>query len=254
VSEGSAGSDSDTVDDRRDELTAALSAVRERVAMACAIAGRSPSEVTLLPVTKTRPASDVALLLDLGCDAFGENRPQEAAAKAEEVATLRPGARAHWHLVGRLQRNKARSVVTWASRVESVDSERLVDTLGAEVDRALDLGARMGALPVLLQISLDGDPDRAGVPVDGASTLADRIVGTVGLELRGVMAVAPLGEDPDRAFARLAQVAGRIRADHPGAVVLSAGMSGDLEAAVRNGSTCVRVGTALLGDRRLTSR
>jgi hypothetical protein len=115
------------------------------------------------------------------------------------------------------------------------------------------MGLRSARLPVLMQISLDGDPDRAGVPVAGASALADRIAGTAGLELHGVMAVAPLRQDPDRAFGALAEVAGRIRADHPGAVVLSAGMSGDLEAAIRNGSTCVRVGTALLGDRRLTS-
>jgi len=239
---------------RRDELAAALAAVRERVALACAVAGRSPSEVTLLPVTKTRPASDVALLLDVGCDAFGENRPQEAAAKVEQVAALRPGVTVRWHLVGRLQRNKARSVVTWAARVESVDSERLVDTLGAEAVRARELDLRSGELPVLVQISLDGDPHRAGVPLAGARALADRVVETPGLELHGVMAVAPLGEDPDRAFGALAEVAGRIRAGHPGAVVISAGMSGDLESAIRNGSTCVRVGTALLGDRPLTSR
>jgi hypothetical protein len=239
-------------DNRREELATALTAVRERVAAACEVAGRSPSEVVLLPVTKTRPASDVALLLDLGCVAFGENRPQEAAAKAGEVSALRPGAPARWHLVGRLQRNKARSVVTWAARVESVDSERLVDILGAEVVRARGLDLRSDDLPVLLQISLDGDPDRAGVAVAGASALADRIVETRGLKLHGVMAVAPLGDDPERAFGALAEVAGRIRADHPGAVVLSAGMSGDLEAAIRNGSTSVRVGTALLGDRRLT--
>lgn len=241
-------------DGRRDELAAALAAVRERVAVACADVGRLPSEVTLLPVTKTRPASDVALLLDLGCDTFGENRPQEAAAKVGEVEALRPGAGARWHLVGRLQRNKARSVVTWASRVESVDSERLVDTLGAEVARARDLGLRSDGLPVLLQISLDGDPVRAGIPAAQASALAARIAETAGLELHGVMAVAPLGDDPVRAFAELAVVADTIRADHPGALVLSAGMSGDMEAAIRNGSTCVRVGTALLGDRRLTSR
>jgi hypothetical protein len=239
---------------RHAELAAALVAVRERVAAASVSAGRDPSEVTLLPVTKTRPASDVALLLDLGCDAFGENRPQEAAAKASDVADLRPGCVARWHLVGRLQRNKARSVVAWAARVESVDSERLVDALGAEVVRARELDLRRGPLPVLLQISLDGDPDRAGVPVAEASARADRIVESAGLELHGVMAVAPLGDDPDRAFGVLAEIAARIRADHPGAVVLSAGMSGDLEAAIRNGSTCVRVGTALLGDRRLTSR
>jgi hypothetical protein len=135
-----------------------------------------------------------------------------------------------------------------------VDSERLVDTLGAEVVRAMDLDLRRLPLPVLLQISLDGDPDRAGVTIAGAPALADRIAGAPGLELHGVMAVAPLGDDPERAFAALAEACASIRADHPGAGVLSAGMSGDMEAAIRNGSTCVRVGTALMGDRRLTSR
>jgi hypothetical protein len=239
--------------DRRDALADALAALRERVAAACAAAARDPDEVTLLPVTKTRPASDVALLTDLGITGVGENRPQEAAAKAAEVADLRPGVTLRWHLVGRLQRNKVRAVLGWAARVESVDSSRLADALDAAARRALDAGDRADPLPVLVQVSLDADPGRGGVRVADVPALADRIASATGLALHGVMAVAPLDADPDRAFAVLAEVAGRLRGDHPDARVISAGMSGDLESAIRHGSTCVRVGTALLGDRPLAS-
>lgn len=239
---------------RRDDLAEALTRVRERIASACAAAGRAPEEVTLLPVTKTRPVTDVAILVDLGLRGFGESRPREAAAKVVELTGLRPDIRVRWHLVGRLQRNKVRSAVTWATRIESVDSERLVEALGAAVAWAGDEVPRREPLSVLVQVSLDGDPDRGGVPPPGVGRLADRVAATEGLALHGVMAVAPLGVEPDRAFATLAEVAARLRADHHDAVVLSAGMTADLEPAIRYGSTCVRVGTALLGDRQLTSR
>lgn len=247
--------------DRREQLAAALAGVRRRMERAAASAGRNPDEVELLAVTKGHPAADVALLVELGLCAFGENRPQEAAAKRLELARLCPGAAPRWHLVGRLQRNKARAVVAWAARVESVDSPRLADALDAAARRAGDLGERAGPLPVLLQVSLDGDPARGGVPIEGLPALADRVAAAEGLGLDGLMAVAPppggsAGDraDPERAFATLAELAAAVRADHPGARTLSAGMTGDLERAIRYGSTCVRVGTALLGDRRLASR
>lgn len=239
--------------ERRAELATALAEVRARIASACGAAGRAPDEVSLLAVTKTRPASDVALLLDLGQCAFGENRPQEAAAKVEQLTELRPAGGARWHLVGRLQRNKARSVASWAARVESVDSARLADALDVAVLRAMDRGERAAALPVLIQVSLDGDPDRGGVPADELPALADLIAGAEGLRLHGLMAVAPLGADPDRPFATLAELGGRLRAAHPGARELSSGMTADFERAIRYGSTCVRVGAALLGDRPLAS-
>lgn len=239
---------------RAEQLAAALERVRRRIDAAATAAGRDPADVDLLPVTKTRPASDVALLVDLGLRTFGENRPQEAATKADELAGLRPHAAARWHLVGRLQRNKARPVARWASRVESVDSPRLTDALDRAVARALDDGERSGPLSVLIQVSLDGDPERGGVPLDGVAALADQVAGSAGLTLDGVMAVAPMGTDPDRSFADLAALAGRLRTAHPAALVISAGMTADLEAAIRNGSTCVRVGTALLGDRPLAFR
>ena len=146
--------------ERRAELEGRLAAVRERIAAACAAAGRHPDQVELMAVTKTVPAADVAVLLDLGLTLFGENRAQEAGAKVAEVAALRPGARPRWHFIGGLQRNKARAVVAWADRVESVDSVRLADALDRAAARACDEGRRTGPLPVLLQYSVDGDPER----------------------------------------------------------------------------------------------
>ncbi|WP_328611409.1 YggS family pyridoxal phosphate-dependent enzyme [Amycolatopsis sp. NBC_00345] len=240
-------------DDRHGELAASLKAVEERIAAACAAAGRARDEVRLLGVTKTFPAADAALLTDLGLTQLAENRDQEAGAKAAEVAQLRPDASPRWHMVGSLQRNKARSVVRWAAEVQSVDSARLADALGRAVGNAQEAGERAEPLDVLIQVSLDGDPARGGTPLGDLAALADHIAHVGELRLRGVMAVAPLGEDPSRAFARLVQASGRLREDHPNAVEVSAGMSHDFEQAITHGSTCVRVGTALLGGRGLAS-
>jgi PLP dependent protein len=242
------------VEDRAAELARRLAALRERIAAACAAVGRDPEAVTLLAVTKTVPAQDVALLLDLGLTAFGENRVQEAEAKVAEVAGLRPAAAPRWHFVGGLQRNKARAVVRWADRVESVDSVRLADALDAAVRREQDGGRRDGPLPVLVQYSVDGDPARGGVPRDGLVALADHVAARPGLRLAGLMSVAPLDAEPDAAFADVEAAAARLRASHPQATAVSAGMSGDLEIAIRHGSNEVRVGTALVGERPLASR
>ncbi|MFC0504509.1 YggS family pyridoxal phosphate-dependent enzyme [Micromonospora costi] len=233
--------------DRRAELAAGLARVRARIADACAAAGRDRAEVTMIAVTKTYPASDVLALADLGVTDVGENRDQEAAGKAAEVAAA--GATPRWHFIGRLQRNKARSVVRYADVVQSVDSVRLV--------RALDTAAagRERPLTALVQVSIDGDPARGGAVPDsadpdvGLGPVAEAVAGAPGLRLAGLMAVAPLGWEPERAFARLAEVAAGFRTVHPGAVALSAGMSGDLETAIRYGATHVRVGSALLGMR-----
>ncbi|MER6589387.1 YggS family pyridoxal phosphate-dependent enzyme [Micromonospora chalcea] len=234
--------------ERRAELAAGLARVRARIADACAAAGRQRDAVTLVAVTKTYPASDVVALAGLGVTDVGENRDQEAAPKAEAVADA--GAAPRWHFIGQLQRNKARSVVRYADVVQSVDSVRLAAALdaaaGAVRDRPLD---------VLVQVSIDGDPARGGAlpgaadPQRGLDPVAAAVAGADGLRLAGLMAVAPLGWEPDRAFARLAEVAAALRADHPGATVLSAGMSGDLESAIGHGATHVRVGSALLGMR-----
>jgi pyridoxal phosphate enzyme (YggS family) len=241
-------------EERPQQLARALAALRERIAAACAAAGRPPQDVRLVAVTKTVPAADVALLLDLGLTVFGENRVQEAGVKVDEVAALRPDAAPRWHFVGGLQRNKVRAVLRWADRVDSVDSLRLAAALDAAAVQALDAGDRSGPLPVLVQYSVDGDPRRGGVPAAGLAELAADIAARPGLRLAGLMSVAPLGADPEAAFADIAAAASRLRAAHPEADTLSAGMSGDLEVAVRHGSDEVRVGTALVGERPLTSR
>jgi pyridoxal phosphate enzyme (YggS family) len=240
--------------DRREELARRLDAVRKRIDAACVAAGRDPASVELLAITKTIPAEDVATLLDLGLTAFGENRVQEAEAKVAAVDALRPDADPRWHFVGSLQRNKARSVVRWADRVESVDSIRLADALDTAVRREQDTGRRTDRLPVLLQYSVDGDPQRGGVARDGLGRLAEHVASCAGLQLAGLMAVAPLGADPNVAFADVAAAAAWLREQFPQATVLSAGMSGDLEVAIRHGSGVVRVGTALVGERPITSR
>ncbi|NKY36623.1 YggS family pyridoxal phosphate-dependent enzyme [Nocardia speluncae] len=235
---------------RADVLARRLTGLLARIDAACVAAGRDSGEVRLLPVTKYFPASDIALLHRLGRRDFGENRPQEAGAKAGELGELGP---LRWHLIGRLQRNKARQVARWAYAVQSVDSERLATALEAAVAGALDAGERQEPLEVLIQVSLDADPARGGVEPAGVAALADRIATSAELRLAGIMAIPPLVADPDAEFARLAEIQARLRAAHPTATELSAGMSNDLERAIAHGSTCVRVGTALMGERPITS-
>jgi pyridoxal phosphate enzyme (YggS family) len=241
------------VSDRLADLADSLQAVRARISAACAAHDRDPAHVRLLAVTKTFPAEDAALLTDLGLTELGENREQEASAKAVELAELRPDVAVRWHMVGRLQRNKARSVARWAAEIQSVDSVRLADALAKATRNAMDEGEREAPLDVLVQVSMDGDPDRGGCPVPELPTLIDGVTRSGELRFRGLMTVAPLGMQPDTAFSAFHQVAQRIRVDHPNAVELSCGMSNDLESAIAHGSTCVRVGTALLGGRGLAS-
>ncbi len=248
--------------DREAELTRALAAVRSRLAAAAEAAGRSFAEVELLPVTKFFPATDVAILARLGCRAVGESREQEASAKVAEVARLVAAApRAelpamNWHMVGHIQRNKARSVAQWAHTAHSIDSTRLVKALDRAVGKLLAEGGRQHPLRVYVQASLDGDVSRGGVDV-GAPGALDEVCALVAssksLELIGLMAIPPLDWVPERAFERLQTEHRRVLESHPDAVGLSAGMSDDFEIAVKHGSTCVRVGTALLGPRPLPS-
>lgn len=238
---------------RREELAAALTAVRHRIATAATAAGRAPESVRMLAVTKTFPAADAALLTDLGVADLGENREQEASAKVDELRGLRPDAVVRWHMVGRLQRNKASAVARWAAEIQSVDSVRLATALDRGVAAARAAGERADALDVLLQLSIDDDPTRGGVSRDTLTELADHVARSGDLRLRGIMAVAPLTMANEEAFVRLAEAAAGLRKDHPEAVELSAGMTGDLEIAITHGSTCVRVGTALLGSRGLAS-
>lgn len=242
-----------TRSDRYAEIQAALNSVRDRVRVACESAGRAEDDVTLLPVTKFFPASDVRILYDLGCREFGESREQEASVKVDELAEQFASSPAQWHMIGHVQRNKATSIARWATSIHSVDSDRLVDALQKAVGRAFDDGARSSELEVLLQVSLDGDVHRGGVPREDLAALAERVSDAQHLTLAGLMAVPPLGTDPDAAFADLAEIRRGVLEQHPEATQLSAGMTGDLEAAVRHGSTCVRVGTAILGSRPIAS-
>jgi PLP dependent protein len=226
-------------DGRREELAANLAEVRLRISAACAAAGRDPADVTLIAVTKTRPASDVRLLNELGVSDVGENRDVEAAPKAAACADLA----LTWHFIGQLQTNKCPSVVRYASFVHSVDRPRLIRALGTAARRA---GKEIGCL---IEVSLDGDPARGGAPMAAVPALAEVLESEQGLLLAGVMAVAPLSEDPAKAFARLLESAAEVRAVRPTATMISAGMSGDLEAAIAVGATHLRIGTALLGGR-----
>lgn len=230
--------------DRTGELATALAAVRERIARAERAAGRRPGSVTLVVVTKDHPADDIRRLVDLGVTDVGESRQQQL---RDKRADLGPelASRVRWHAIGRLQRNKARSVGELADVVHSVDDPRLVPLLAAGSSAVRD------RLDCLVQVDLDlpPDPERGGADPAGVGPLADLVATTPGLALRGLMAVAPLGEDPGAAFARLAGLGDGVRARHPGATWLSAGMSGDLEPAIACGATHVRVGTAVLGSR-----
>ncbi|TDD63137.1 YggS family pyridoxal phosphate-dependent enzyme [Actinomadura darangshiensis] len=243
------GNDGHGAEHRRAEISEGIAAVRKRIAAACAAAGRDEREITLIAVTKTFPASDVRLLAGLGLTEVGENRDQEARPKAAECADLP----LTWHFVGRLQTNKARAVAGYADVVHSVDRVRLARALSEAADRA------GRTIRCLVQVSLDEaaspqEQGRGGASPGDVPELADAIAGAAGLELGGVMAVAPLGADPLPAFTRLAAVAARVRGNHPGARIVSAGMSGDLEQAIACGATHLRVGTALLGGRRAIVR
>ena len=242
--------------ERESELATALAALRDRLAAAAQTAGRDVADVELLPITKFFPASDVAILWRLGCRSFGESREQEASAKIAEFQALTGATDVRWHMVGQIQRNKAKHIAAWADTVHSLSAPKVAAALDRGALQAIDDGLRTGPVNVFVQISLDGDTERGGVDV-GDPTAVDAICAQVaqadGLRLVGLMAIPPLGVDPDEAFAALAAEHRRVRTVHPGATQLSAGMSGDLEVAVRHGSTCVRVGTALMGNRPLTS-
>ncbi|MER7607292.1 YggS family pyridoxal phosphate-dependent enzyme [Nocardioides sp. NPDC023903] len=227
--------------DRADEIAAGLAETRERIALAAKAAGRPAADVHLVVVTKFFPASDVRILAGLGVTDVGENRHQEAAAKAAECADL--GLR--WHYIGGLQSNKAAAVAGYADVVESVDRSSLLPRLSRGA------GERGQILDVLLQVSLDppGREGRAGADPDDVRDLAAEVETTDGLRLRGLMAVAPLGEEPEQAFVRLARIREDFLVEYPEATVLSAGMSGDLEQAIAHGATHVRVGSAVLGER-----
>ncbi len=213
-----------------------LAAVDAGIADAARAAGRDPGEITRIVVTKFHPASLVRELAALGVQDVGENRHQEAQTKAAELADLD----LRWHFVGQLQSNKAKAVRRYAHAIHSIDRASLVDALRDET--APPIGG-------LIEVDLSGQPGRGGVAPDDVDRLAEHVLETPGIELLGVMAVAPLGEEPRPAFARLRAISDRVRALEPRAVLISAGMSGDYADAILEGATHLRIGTAITGNR-----
>ena len=263
ASQGSGSSQGDPLS-RHAELAGRLERVRSRIGVACAAVGRDESELTLIAVTKTYPASDVLALAGLGLRDFGENRDQEAGPKAAEVAAGGGDVPAiRWHFIGQLQTNKAHRVARYADVVQSVDRLRLVHALGTAA-RAAER-----ELTCLVQVSLDpadagsgaagagaagGDQARGGVPPARLAEVAAAVEAEPGLILGGLMAVAPLDMDPVAAFAPLRDLGDVVRSVRDSAAMISAGMSGDLEAAITAGATHLRIGTALLGNRSVPVR
>lgn len=223
------------------DLARRLAEVDERIAAAARAAGRDPAGLTRIVVTKFHPASLVRELHALGVRDVGENRHQEAVAKAAELTDLD----LTWHFVGQLQSNKAQAVRRYASTVHSVDRASVVKGLAARDGDATVLGC-------FLELNLTDDPGRGGVAPGDVEPLAEQVLAAPGLELLGVMAVAPLGVDPRPAFVRVREASDRIRAIAPEATAISAGMSDDFPDAIAEGATHLRIGTAITGKRSTT--
>lgn len=214
-------------------LAERLSEVQSKISDAAALAGRDPSTITTIVVSKFHPASLVRELAGLGVRNFGENKHQEASAKALELEAVGLS----WHFVGQLQSNKARSVSEYASTIHSLDRESLLRPLeGTGVD-------------VFIQVNLTNDPARGGVAPEKLEGFAERVLATSGIRLLGLMAVAPLGEEPRAAFARVRAASDKLAALEPTATALSIGMSGDFTEAIAEGATHLRIGTAITGNR-----
>lgn len=224
-----------TTSGANESLADRLEAVRAGVADAAREAGRNVEEITTIVVTKFHPASLVRELYTLGVRDIGENRHQEARLKAAETADLD----LRWHFVGQLQSKKARQAREYASVIHSIDRESLVEVLASE---ERELGC-------FIQLNLTEDPARGGVPPLELEPLAARVLETPGLRLLGVMAVAPLGEQPRSAFARVRQASELLRTVAPSATAISAGMSADYPLAILEGATHLRIGAAITGIR-----
>jgi len=219
--------------DRRSEITSNLQVVRDEISKAVINAGRSLDEITLIAVTKTFPASDVEILRDMGVTHFGENRDADAAPKADAVAGT-------WHFQGQIQSNKLKSITTWANVIHSLDEIRHFEVIEKSAPYPLD---------IFCQVSLDGSEGRGGVSEQKLYELAQAIEKSATHRLQGLMAVAPLGVDPNVAFSKLSAIHKAFMADFPKANKLSAGMSGDYKEAIAYGATHIRIGSSILGSR-----
>ena len=218
-----------------------LAEVRGRIAEAAVRSGRGAEDVSLVAVTKYVSVVEVRALVEAGCSLLGENRPQELWQKAEALRELP----VRWHLVGHLQRNKVRRTLPLVEMVESADSPRLV----AAIDRiAGELSRRV---PLLLEVNVSGEPAKHGLDPAALEACLEELAGYGNAEVRGLMCMAGLEGGPEAArrdFARLRQLRDRLRERRPEAIALeelSMGMSGDYEAAIEEGATIVRIGSAL---------
>jgi pyridoxal phosphate enzyme (YggS family) len=224
-----------------DDFSSRLATIQNAIRSAAQTARRDPAEIALLAVTKTQPAEAIQEAMRAGVTHFGENKVQEARGKIDELG------RGVWHLIGHLQSNKARDAVRFFDSIDSVDRAELAD----EIDhRAEALGKIQN---VLLQVNIAGESTKFGCPPEEARHLAETMNALPRLCLRGLMAIAPYAPDPEKSrphFAALRQLRERIEADTGLLLpVLSMGMSGDFTVAIEEGSTCVRIGTALFGER-----
>jgi PLP dependent protein len=209
--------------DRKEELAENLVKVKATI----------PPDVHLIVVTKTFPVSDAQLLHELGVTEFGENRDQEG----KEKAPLVPGK---WHFQGQLQSNKLKSITTWANVIQTIDSTRYVELVSKASQKDIE---------VFIQVSLDGEIHRGGALPVHLNQIADAILERRNLKLQGIMAVAPLNEEPNSAFERLAKIHSKFKTTYPMAPYLSAGMSNDYLSAISHGATHIRVGSSILGSR-----
>ncbi len=217
---------------RKSEIAENLQEVKERIIQAARSVNRDPAEIHLIAVTKTFPLTDIEFLLELGVSDFGENRDQEAAPKAQSLA-------ATWHFQGQIQSNKIKSISYWADVIHSISSAKEI----------LKFAQSPRKHQVFLQVSLDGEVGRGGAAPSDLAQLAQLVNESNNLELSGLMAVAPLGQEPEKAFAHLAHINQGFCEQFPNSKFLSAGMSGDFEAAIKYGATHVRVGSSILGSR-----
>ncbi|MCX6430625.1 MAG: YggS family pyridoxal phosphate-dependent enzyme [Actinobacteria bacterium] len=220
---------------RKEEIKNALDSVESRIQKAAKSVGRDRDEITLIVVTKTYPSSDVEILRELGVVDFGENREDEGREKSAEVLGT-------WHFQGQIQSNKIAAIGRWANVVHSLDSSRHLEKFESSLPAEK-------ILSVFLQVSLDGQSDRGGVLPQNLEDLAKTVMNTSHLKLVGIMAVAPLKENPKAAFSRLAQIHLDFRSKFPLASNLSAGMSNDFEEAIAHGATHIRIGSSILGVR-----
>jgi pyridoxal phosphate enzyme (YggS family) len=218
--------------DRKAEISRNLQEVKERINGAAKSVNRDPNEIQLIVVTKTFPISDIEILRDLGESNFGENRDQEAGPKAQTIPAI-------WHFQGQIQSNKIKSICEWADVIHSISSEKEI----------LKFAQSARKHQVFLQVSLDGQVGRGGASPAHLAQLADLVNESNNLDLLGLMAVAPLGVEPDKAFTDLAQINQGFAGRYPNSKFLSAGMSGDFEVAIKNGATHIRVGSSILGSR-----